>query len=220
VAVGLVVAAVLCFGTPGLEQQTRVQRAEAEAGTADEQPDAEPEVALSDAALTEQTASDPDAVVAQLTVFVSGAVQQPGVYQLPADARINDAVLAAGGMRSDAALDAVNLAAVAVDGQQVHIPSVEEAAAGWRFDDASDSATAGSAQATASAQPGGASVKVNINTADAATLQSLNGIGPATAQKIIDYRKASGGFKSIEELKNVSGIGEKKFAAIADRICV
>ncbi|MDR3052763.1 MAG: helix-hairpin-helix domain-containing protein, partial [Coriobacteriales bacterium] len=82
--------------------------------------------------------------------------------------------------------------------------------------------TGGSATNTtgSSSGSGGAQGKVNINTADAATLETLPGVGPATAQKIVQYRTANGAFKSIEDLKNVSGIGEKKYAQLADSISV
>jgi competence protein ComEA len=177
------------------------------------------------------TATDEDiadtSTTAVVIVFVSGAVENPGLYELEAGQRIGDAVNMAGGIRADGAMDAVNLAAPLEDGQQIRIPTAEEAAAASAQPGAatSDGTLAGSGegdagQSTTASAGISAEGKVNINTADATTLQTLTGIGPATAQKIIDYRTANGPFASIEELRNVSGIGEKKYAAIAGSICV
>ena len=151
----------------------------------------------------------------EATVFVSGCVVNPGVYELPSDARVDDALEAAGGFAEGAATDAVNLARVIVDGEQIDIPTIEEAQA--------------SADAQPSLQEGIFSVGagstgdqglVNINTADAAELQTLPGIGEATASKIIASREAEGPFATTEDLKRVSGIGEKKYEALADLITV
>jgi competence protein ComEA len=154
-----------------------------------------------------------DAPVERIVVYVSGAVIAPGVYELRLGARIDDGVRAAGGLREDAAGASVNLAALLEDGMQVHIPTIEELASGSVQAPASSFAN-GAADTNAQSGP------VNINTADSATLESLPGIGPATAQRIIAYREANGPFSSIEGLKQVSGIGEKKYAALADLICV
>ncbi len=109
--------------------------------------------------------------------------------------------------------DALNLARVLVDGEQVDVPSKAEmeAAAG---------AAGSAAQAAAGAGGQAASGRVNINTADAAALQSLDGIGEATAAKIIADRQANGPFKTVDDLKRVAGIGDKKLAALRDAICV
>jgi competence protein ComEA len=153
---------------------------------------------------------------APLVVFVSGAVERPGLYELAAGMRAGDAVALAGGISADGAPDFVNLASVVEDGQHIKIPTREEAAAQAQMQAQT------TASGTAAGQKAGtaANGKVNINTADLATLQTLNGIGPATAQKIIDYRVANGPFASPDSLKAVAGIGEKKYAAIAGLICV
>ncbi|MDK2856201.1 MAG: competence protein ComEA [Bacillota bacterium] len=146
---------------------------------------------------------------AEVVVHVAGAVAKSGVYRLPAGSRVIDAVEAAGGAAAEADVDALNLAQPLVDGQKVWVPKKGEVtvtgAAGTATGPAAGSAAAG----------GG---KVNINTAGVAELDTLPGIGPALAQRIIDYRAAHGPFKSIEDLKNVSGIGEKKFAEIKDYV--
>ena len=147
-------------------------------------------------------------------VYVVGAVKHPGVYEVPSDARVTVAVDLAGGMTKKADASAVNLARTIVDGEQITIPERGESVptAG-----ASTNAPAGSAAAGASEVGMG---KVNLNTADAAELQTLPGIGEVTAAKIIASREAEGPFASTEDLKRVSGIGDKKYAAVADLITV
>jgi competence protein ComEA len=169
--------------------------------------------------LTTDGAQLAEGATTPLVVYVSGAVVSPGVYELKANARVDDGVRAAGGLREDAAAEAVNLAAMLEDGMQVHIPTHEELASGQTLAPGATTAAsaAGLAQTPSTQTQGGL---VNINTADMATLETLPGIGPATAQRIIAYREAKGAFSSIEELRQVSGIGEKKYAALVDLICV
>lgn len=143
-----------------------------------------------------------------LAVYVSGAVASPGVYELAEGARVCDAVAAAGGLRDDAAAGAVNLARKVADGEQVAVPTNEEAAAG------SVSAVDVEAPAAATA------ALVNINTAGVDELDALAGVGPATAQAIVDEREANGPFSSVEDIMRVSGIGEKKFAKLRESTCV
>ncbi|MDR3136231.1 MAG: helix-hairpin-helix domain-containing protein [Coriobacteriales bacterium] len=156
-----------------------------------------------------------------VVVYMTGEVAAPGLYRLEADGRIGDAVSAAGGLTEQAAEASVNLAEPLVDGSHIHILSqedYEQASAGAAFP-----ALAGSGIANTSVQPetgSGSSGLVNINSAGSAELQTLDGIGPATAQKIIDYRTSNGPFKNKEELKNVTGIGDKKYAAIASSVTV
>lgn len=139
----------------------------------------------------------------EIKVHVAGEVKKPGLYKLKEGARINDAVDAAGGFTDNADKDSLNLAKLVEDGEQIMIPSKGGA----------ESAAGSSSSSTNNG-------KININTADLATLQTLNGVGPSTAQKIIDYRNANGKFKSIDDLKKISGIGEKTFAKFKDQICV
>ena len=134
----------------------------------------------------------PSPTPGQLAVYVSGAVLHPDVYTLAENSRVKDALLAAGGARPDADLTALNLATTLHDGQQVHVPAQGEARA-----------PAPLAVATASSPVG----LLNINTASAAELESLPGIGPALSQRIVEDRQANGPFQSIEELDRVRGIG-------------
>lgn len=129
-----------------------------------------------------------------LVVHVAGAVAKPGVYRLTPGARVADAVDAAGGPAPGAAVHAVNLAAPVWDGERVYLPTARELASGQ-------------VHPGTTVQGQG---KVNINTADGTLLQALPGIGPALSQRILNYRKEHGPFRSAEDLLNVSGIGEKK----------
>ena len=142
------------------------------------------------------SSSEPEAVEvkAQVYVYVTGAVANPGVYSLDEGLRVCDAVEAAGGLTEDADASTVNLARVLSDGAQ------------------------GSAGGTVGAAV--ASSLVNINTADASALETLSGVGSATAQAIISDREQNGPFSTIEDLMRVDGIGEKKFAKLTDSICV
>lgn len=143
-------------------------------------------------------------------VHVSGYVANPGLYSIPEGSRVADAVEAAGGASGDGDLDAINLARVVVDGEQVYVPSGEEASAG----------TAAAPYSTGASGASGGSGLININTATAEELTALSGVGDATAQKIVVDRTQNGPFASIEDIKRVSGIGDKKFEAIKDAICV
>jgi competence protein ComEA len=136
-----------------------------------------------------------------LRVYVSGAVQEPDVYALPPESIAKDAVMAAGGPASDADLDRINLASPVADGQHVYVPRLGEETLPVQT---SDLPASGS--------------KVNINTADAATLETLPGIGPTLAQRILDFRQASGPFERIEDVMEVSGIGPGIFDQIRDLI--
>lgn len=139
-----------------------------------------------------------------IVVHVAGAVVGPGVFELEEGDRLSAAIEAAGGLREDAAPEGINLARELVDGEQVIVPTQEEYTA-------LPSAPEGEAPV---------SQKININTATEAELTDLPGIGEVTAEKIVADREKSGPFPSIEDIKRVSGIGEKKFEQIADSICV
>jgi len=136
--------------------------------------------------------------------------------RVPAGARVADALALAGGPGARAELDGVNLAAKVVDGQQIMVPErgVVAAAGGSATSAAGGSAASAGGSVTAPGAP------VNINTASLEELDALSGVGPATAQKIIDYRTANGPFKAVDDIKNVSGIGDAMFAAMKDQITV
>lgn len=139
-------------------------------------------------------------------VDVCGAVAFPGVYELEADSRVFQAVEAAGGFLPEAARQYVNQAESIRDGQQIYIPTGEE------MENIPFPVQENSVQSTEN--------KVNLNTADAAALMTLSGIGESKAQAILAYREANGGFSSIEEIMNVQGIKESTFVKIKDDIVV
>ncbi len=145
----------------------------------------------------------------RLLVHVAGAVARPGVYELPEGARVADAVEIAGGAQAEADLDRLNLAAKVADGQRVGVPRKGEP-----LDDAGAMASGGG---SADGSGGGL---VNLNTANLAQLETLPGVGPATAAKIVSYRQERGGFKSVRDLLNIRGIGEARFAELRDRVTV
>jgi competence protein ComEA len=156
-----------------------------------------------------------------VVIQVAGEVRRPGVYTLRAGQRVQDAVRLAGGLTAKADLSAVNLAAKAEDGRQVVVPArgtagAASAAAGAQGGSATDAGAGGGAGDAAAA--GGA--PINLNTATPAQLETLDGIGPATAQKILAYRQEHGGFRSVAELDRVSGIGPAKMAALRDHVTV
>jgi len=169
-----------------------------------------------------------------LYVHVVGAVQNPGVYQLPAGARLFNALeLASPSPEADLAL--LNLAAPLADGQQIYVPRQGENLAGRAGVSGSSASRGGTASAgagSAAAAAGGSlfaaglgsangSGLVNLNTASEKELdEKLPGIGPALAKRIVEYREQHGGFRSPEELKNVSGIGEKRYEQIKDLVTV
>jgi competence protein ComEA len=149
-----------------------------------------------------------------VVVHVAGAVRDAGVYRLRAGARVNDALARAGGATPRADLSQVNLAAKVEDGRQVLVPR-RVAAAGAPA--ATGPAPAATGTATAPGQP---AVPVNLNTATLEQLDTLPGVGPATAQKILDYRQEHGGFGSVDELGEVPGIGDVRLAALRDQVRV
>lgn len=150
----------------------------------------------------------------KIVVHVDGQVAAPGVYELvEGEARVNDAIVAAGGLTGDADTASLNLASKVTDGQKVYVPAVGEAQA----HQVEGTASAGDAGASSASSSGGL---ININLASVDELQALSGVGEATAKAIVEERASNGEFTCIEDLMRVSGIGEKKFAKLRDQICV
>jgi competence protein ComEA len=143
----------------------------------------------------------------RVTVDVAGAVKHPGVYRLSSSQRVEDALKRAGGATGRADLSQINRAAKLEDGRQILVPARPSRGA-------PAAATAGAATPAAPEQP------VNLNTATLEQLDTLDGVGPATAQKILDYRTEHGGFGSVEELDQIPGIGEKRLAALREHVRV
>lgn len=166
----------------------------------------EPEIPLK-ADEPEATAPAKESEPADVVVHVAGAVLSPGVYRLPAGSRVDDAISAAGGGAGNAAVDGLNRARILADGEQVYVPTAEEVAAGV----SPPSASPGAAPTTS----GG---KIDINRATAAELEGLPGVGPATAQKIVEDRESNGPFAKPEDLMRVPGIGAKKFESMREYV--
>lgn len=169
----------------------------------------------------------------QLVVHVAGAVASPGVVVLRAGARVIDAIDAAGGPSSTADAGALNLARQVVDGERIRVPAVGEDTRTWQCAGGltgSDGSTSGGVEGAVSSQSGTsgsvsgvagssgtAGALININTADAAALEELPGVGPATAAAIIAYREEHGPFAGVDDLLDVPGIGPAKLAALRER---
>jgi len=148
----------------------------------------------------------------KIIIHITGAVTNEGIVSVDEDARINDVIEAAGGLTEDAELINVNLAYLVEDGQKIYIPSKKD-----NTEDGDDGEIvfqdAGKSVLKEEEEKQNEKI-VNINTATEAELTSIPGVGSSTAEKIITYRKENGKFKQVEDIKNVSGIGEKKFEAI------
>lgn len=150
-------------------------------------------------------------LVTELTVHIAGAVKTPGVYQLHVGARINDGVVAAGGATAQADLDSVNLAMLLSEGEQIYIPKRNDKPhiiVQPRFTSSSN------LNSSNSATNNELQISININTATAIELEQLAGVGPSTAKAIIEFRQKNGGFKTVEDLLNVRGIGPAKLSEI------
>ncbi len=156
------------------------------------------------------TSPSPSPVPAEIYVDVCGAVENPGVYSLKADSRVFQAIDAAGGFSADAAEECVNRARNLSDGQQIYVPTREEA---------EEKQLSAGTEETAADSAGGV-LQVNLNTADETELTALNGIGQSRARDIIAYREANGGFSAIEDIMKVPGIKEGIFNKIKEYIVV
>jgi len=142
----------------------------------------------------------------KVTVDVAGGVKSPGVYELPANSRVMDAITAAGGARPGTDTSDINLARIIKDGEQIYVDLVTT----------TGSNVTGSSARVVKKKSG----PININRATAGELDALPGIGPVLASRIIDYRKANGPFTSVDDLLKVSGIGSAKFATFKSKVRV
>lgn len=148
-------------------------------------------------------------------VHVDGAVEKPGLYKLPPGSRVDDAIKQAVPL-PDADISSLNLAALLKDGQKL-IVARKAAVVPEQGSVAQSGQTQTTTKTVTAAKAGGL---VNINTAGVAELDTLPGIGPALAERIVQYRQANGTFQSVDDLKNVSGIGDKKFSELQDKVTV
>ncbi len=155
--------------------------------------------------ISEPTPS-PASTPGEIGIYVVGAVMNPGVYFLPQGSRVEDALEDAGGASEEADLARVNLAKRVYDEEQIYVPQLGEENPPLPLPSGSSGSQAGG--------------KININAATAVELEALPGIGPVLSQRIVDYREANGPFATIEDIKNVRGIGEVTFEGIKELIFV
>lgn len=159
------------------------------------------------ASVSGEAGEETEAKKSSIIVDVGGAVAAPQIVELREDSRVADAISAAGGLKENADTANINQAAYLTDGEKVYIPEKGEEM---------PLQTGGSGE-----HPGLPALgKVNNNTATSEQLQTLNGVGPATAEKILNYRKDNGYFKKVEDLKNVNGIGDKTYEKLKEHIMV
>ena len=183
---------------------------------------ARPSAAVSTAGPRAGTATapgGPSAGAGSVVVHVTGAVIRPGVVTLGEGSRVNDAIGAAGGVSPDADTQQLNLARVLTDGEQIRVPRIGEVLP----DPAPQPGavvTPGTGTAPGKPGAGSASGMVNINTASASDLEKLPGIGPALAQRIVEYRESHGPFASVDALTDVPGIGKAKLEALREQATV
>ncbi|HEM5055605.1 TPA: helix-hairpin-helix domain-containing protein [Streptococcus suis] len=195
---GLLMATFLIFSQPAKSDQT---------GLTDF---SQTEQTSSSSDLVEETSTEASEEPTQLVVDVKGAVAKPGLYTLEADARVNDAVEAAGGLTSQADPKSINLAQKLSDEAVVYVASKDE----------NISVVTSTTASSAMSQEEKSTSQVNLNTATEADLQTISGIGAKRAADIIAYREANGGFKSVDDLNNVSGIGDKTMESIRPYVTV
>ncbi|HFU4463469.1 TPA: helix-hairpin-helix domain-containing protein [Streptococcus suis] len=196
-AAGLLLTTFLIFSQPAKSNQT---------GLTDFP---QLEQTSSSSELVEETSTEVSEEPSQLVVDVKGAVVKPGLYTLEEGSRVNDAVEAAGGLTSQADPKSINLAQKLSDEAVVYVASKDEKIS-----------VVASTTASSAMSPEGNESKVNLNTATEADLQTISGIGAKRAADIIAYREANGGFKSVDDLNNVSGIGDKTMESIRPYVTV
>ena len=159
----------------------------------------------------------------KIFIDIAGEVKNPGVYEVTSDSRIFEAIEKAGGLTEKADTTNVNQAETVKDGQKISIPkkgaTAQSSGGSGGESSQTTSAPASNAQTSAGTDPA-SGTKININSADSSQLQTINGIGPSTAEKIIRYRTSKGAFKSIDDLKKVDGIGDKKLEKLRPYVTI
>lgn len=177
------------------------------------------EISTEEIMVKNETQTEETTDTEKIVVHIMGAVKNEGIVELNEGARVSDAINSAGGLAEDADMSKINLAYVLEDGVKIRIPSINDEHTEEYITTDGVEIVESSSQTT---QNGGNSKSglININTANETELDSLPGIGPSIAAKIINYREENGDFASIEDIKNVNGIGESKFENMKEKICV
>ena len=168
--------------------------------------------------------SEQDKDEEQIFVDVGGAVKYPKVVCIGKGARVFEAIEAAGGVAADAETKYLNMAAECSDGQKIYVPTADEMSQAQSGESEQtglfSTESEGFSQTGTGSTESGGDKKININTATSEQLQTLDGIGPSMAARIIEYRQSNGKFQSVDDLTNVSGIGEKTLAKFSSKVCV
>ena len=165
--------------------------------------------------LTEEEVVEEIEEIEEIILHIIGAVKNPGIVKIKEGSRIVDVIEAAGGITEDADVSKINLAYIVEDGQKIFIPSITD-----EITEETEYVTSESGDNIIVDDNKGENVMVNINKATQTELETLPGIGPAMALRIIEHREENGNFENIEEIKNVKGIGDSKFENIKNNICV
>lgn len=208
----LVIAAVLFFWFSGKGEDVTLTDSKPDASEVQMQE----EVTDGDGA----AAKEVSAAAGKIFVDIGGEVAAPGVYEVTEGTRLFEVINRAGGLTEEADIDVINRAETVYDGQKILIASYEETKNGKNPAGAGSGQMTGGSAGSAQGADNTDGEKVNINTADSAELQSIPGIGPSKADRIIEYRNTQGRFNTIDDIKNISGIGNKTFESIKKYIVV
>lgn len=152
----------------------------------------------------------------KIVIYITGAEKNEGIYDMKKNSRIADSIEKAGGLTEEANIENINLAYILEDGMKIHIPKKNENIN--EIEDHTNAYLSKENTISESSKNINNDEKININTATQTELETLPGIGPSTALRIIEYRKENGKFNSIEDIKKISGIGDRKFSQIKDLI--
>lgn len=164
---------------------------------------------------TEEQADEEEEEYEEIILHIVGAVKNPGIVKIKEGSRIVDVIEAAGGVLEDADTSKINLAYVVEDGQKIFVPSITD-----EITEETEYVTSKSGDNIIIDNNEGENIMVNINKGTQTELETLPGIGPAMALRIIEHRKENGNFENIEDIKNVKGIGDAKYENIKNNICV
>ncbi len=205
----LVIAAVLFFWMGSGDEEITVEGSGTDTQVASESTGDAGEVA-------DGVAGTTGASSGKLYVDISGEVERPGVYEVSEGTRLFEVIEQAGGLTDEADIDSLNRAETVADGQKILISAKGENSNGSQGSQSGPSTNSGTSTGSGTTSDG----KVNINTAESAELQTIPGIGPSKAARIIEYRQTNGNFATIEDIQNISGIGSKTFESIKDYITV